>query len=174
MHILMLILGAIGAVAAIIWRIRMMGEAARTVADVAETAANLPRKMRVQSKARKGGLETVEDPREAATVLMVLFAREAGELSSDVKAAIQAQLEERLELEAPDAEEVLARAVWLTQDLPNADAAVDRMTGVIRAAVSDKEVLELDDMLRAVAAFGGGETPQQDALRARYRRRAGL
>ncbi len=174
MHVLLALLGAVGAVAALIWRVRMMGDAAREVADAAKTVANAPRRMRFQSRAKGAGLQAVDDPREAAAVLMALVGRVDGDLSSDAKTAIADHAAQRFELSQEDAHALAAQAAWLTRDAANADAVIDRMVALLQRTVTDTELIELEDMLRAVVGVAGAPTTDQAALLDRYRRKAQL
>ncbi len=174
MHILLALLGALGAIAALIWRLRMMGEAAREVADAAETVANMPRRMRFQSRAKNGGMHAVDDPREAAAVLMALFGRVDGELSTAAKTAIAEHAAQRFELSEEDADALATQAAWLTRDAANADAVVDRMVALLQRTVTETELIELEDMLKAVGRVTGEPTAEQSALLERYRRKAQL
>src|SRR5690606_12995385 len=85
MHIILAILGALGVAAMIAWRISIAIHAAREIGDAAQGLANLPRKMRFQSRARREGVEVIADPREAATLLMLSVARAGGEVTASQK-----------------------------------------------------------------------------------------
>ncbi|MCG8440563.1 MAG: TerB family tellurite resistance protein, partial [Caulobacterales bacterium] len=90
------------------------------------------------------------------------------------KVAIRGQMAARFDIDEGAADEMLAQVAWLSKDLPDADSAVDRMTDLVRRAVADKELIELEDMLGHVAEADGAQTPAQADIIARYRSRAGL
>ena len=60
MHFLFAILGFLGFIAVWYWRLKALQEVAKDGRKVAETVANLPRKMRFKNKSGKGGLAVVD------------------------------------------------------------------------------------------------------------------
>lgn len=176
MHILIGLMGLIAAVGFWIYRARDAARGAQELADLAGEAANLPRKMRFQHKARKKGLAMVEDPREAALILMLGVARTAGEVSLEQKSIIRTQAMQHFQVNEDEAEELLARAAWASSDLANPDNAITRMIDLIAQSVSDNERAGMLDMLRAVARAEGEEnvTPEQANFISRCRERLGL
>ena len=72
MHIL---LGILATAAAIIFYLSRISKGAGELVDAANEISNLPRKMRYRKKAGKRGLDLVDNPVEAATVLMISVAR---------------------------------------------------------------------------------------------------
>ena len=174
MHIILGLLGAVGAISVIIWRISIAVQAARTVGDAAQGLANLPRKMRFQSNARREGVEVIQDPREAATLLMLSVARSAGEVTASQKATIRGQMASRFEMSEGDADEMLTQVAWLSRDLPEPGSATGRMVGVLRDAVHEGELRQLVAMMDLVAKADGDPTDPQREIIAGYRRAAGV
>jgi uncharacterized tellurite resistance protein B-like protein len=174
MHIILAILGAIGVVSVIIWRISIAIEAARIVGDTAQGLANLPRKMRFQSKARREGVEVIADPREAATLLMLSVARAGGEVTASQKATIRGQMTTRFELSEQTADEMLTQVAWLSRELPEPGSAVGRMVGLLKDAVTEDELRQLATMMDLVSHADGDPKPAQRELVEAYRRAAGV
>lgn len=155
MAILMGLLSIVGGIALLMWRLSIAMRAARDIGDAAQTVANLPRKMRFQAKAGKQGLQLVTDPREAATVLMLCVARAAGEVTSGQKQVIREQIVRRFDLDEQTADDLLTHAAWLSKDAADPFAPLPRMIKLLRKTVTTKELLELEDMLHAVARADG-------------------
>lgn len=173
---MMAILGLLGAVAAIggiIWRITIAVQAAREVADVAKGVANMPRKMRFKARANKENIKLVDDPREAAAVLMLGLAKAGGEITREEKDEINAQMARAFQISTADADEFSAQAAWRINALPDPADAIRRMSGVVTSACTAQEVQDLDAMLRAVAEAGGQPNPEQVAFLARWREASG-
>ena len=89
MHIIGILIGIIGFVAVWYWRLKMLGDVAKDGRKVAETIVNLPRRMMFKHRSGKGGLDVVDDPREAATILMLEVAMARGRLTENQQAAIK-------------------------------------------------------------------------------------
>lgn len=164
MSILMGLLSIVGGIALLMWRLSIAMRAARDIGDAAQTVANLPRKMRFQSKAGKQGLMLVTDPREAATVLMLCVARAAGEVTASQKLVIRQQIVRRFDLDEKTADELLTHVTWLSKDAPDPFSPIPRMVKLLHKTVSTKELLELEDMLHAVARADGEPNAAQKAL----------
>ncbi|WBQ09987.1 hypothetical protein L2D01_14020 [Hyphomonadaceae bacterium ML37] len=174
MHIILAILGALATVGVIIWRVRVAMEAARELSDLAGEAANLPRKMRFRAKARRGGFQTIDDPREAAAVLLYGAGACANPLSPEDKAALSADLAGLLEISAGDADELTARAAWHVNQLNDPMNAVSAMTDLIVQRAGLEALTSLIPVLdRAIDRSGPG-THEQTLYRDKILRRAGL
>ena len=133
MHIILSLLGVIGAAAFFIWRMNMAAKAAREVADTAGELANLPRKMQFRNKAGKRGVDVIDDPREAAAALVYGAALSKGDPSGEDKAMMTARLAELFEISESNAGEVLARGSWHVSALNDPLNAVNKLTdGLVR------------------------------------------
>lgn len=174
MHIVMMLIGALAAIGAIIWRIQMAAQAARQMGDVAKTAANLPRRLAFRHKSGKKGSRLVEDPREAAVILMLEVARAAGEISREQKNEINSIICEHFEFSEGDAEEIIAQASWVSQDEAGNDAMHRRLSNLIVKAVNNKDLVDLDDMLVRVSEVEGQPNQDQLAVLSTFRNVAGL
>ncbi|MEO1101273.1 MAG: hypothetical protein AAFW65_05450 [Pseudomonadota bacterium] len=164
MHILIAIIGIVTAISVWYWRIKMISDAARGGADLAKSAANLPRRLKFKRQAGQGGLKLVDDPREAAAIIMLEIARAGGEVSRDHKAVMTEQMVRDFELSQDDAEALIAHAAWLTRNAPAAHAVISRMSDfVLRVpGIGPKQIVDLDSMLVAVSEAEG--TPSREQL----------
>ena len=176
MHILIMIIGIITAISVWYWRLQMLSRAARDGKDMLDTATNLPRKLSFQRKAGKGGLRLVNDPREAAAIIMLEIARAGGEVSREQKAVITARMMREFDLGVEDAEALITHAAWLTRQAPASDAVIRRMTDLIlkTPGIGPKEIVDLDEMLVAVSEAEGEPSKEQLVLLQAYRDRAGV
>ena len=92
MHFLAILLGILSFAAVWYWRIKALQEVAKDGRKIAETVGNLPRKMRFKNKTGKVGLSAVDDPREAATILMLEIAQARGTLTERQEAAVRGEI----------------------------------------------------------------------------------
>ena len=162
MHILLAVLGGLSALGVLLWRIQSGMHAAREIKDFAESAINLPRKLAFRRKSGKSGSSLVEDPREAATILMLEVARAGGDVTRTQKDVIERLVSENFGFSASDAEEVIIQAAWVSEKEARTDALLRRMARVVSKAVSSQELIELKDMMIEVSAADGG--PNQNQL----------
>mgnify|MGYP001792424656 CR=1 FL=1 len=176
MHILFAFLGLLAALAVWYWRLRMLGRVARGGIEVAETVANLPRRIAFKRKSGKSGLQIVDDPREAATILMLQVAQAGRALSEKQKASIQAEIVNNFEFTDTEADELIEHALWISAEAGKPHATVSRMTDFVQHApgLGPKEIVDLDGMLVSVSEAEGSPDPEQLDLLALFRRKAGL
>ena len=176
MHIVAIIVGILSAIAIWSWRLQQAKRGAEEAGKLLETAANLPRRMRFQSKTRKGGLDAIEDPREAAAVMMMEVARGAGEVTAEHKAVMRAEIMQYFELSEAEADDLIAAAGWLGRDAPAPHAVMQKMSRFVLdyPGLGPKQFVDLSNMLDEVALIEGGPFEEQVALIRIYREKAGL
>lgn len=176
MHILLGLIGIVAFIAVWYWRIKMISGAARDGYDAAKGAANLPRKLKFQHRARKSGLSVVTDPREAAAVMMMEVARTRGAISEQQDTAMRAEMTAHFGFSESEAEEMLAQAGWLSREAPAPHVVMARMSDVIirSPGMGPKEFDDLCAMLENVAVSDGSVTTAERDLIQIWRRKAGL
>jgi len=174
MHIVLSLIGLLAAVGAIAWRINMAMQGAKVVKNVAETAINLPRKMRFQAKANRQRLSAVEDPREAAAILLLGMARAGGEVTTEHKQTIRAEMERLFHINSAMSEELLARAAWYSANVADPADLIPRMTDFLAKQVGGEELVNVATILANIGSVEGDPAHDQREYLRRYRQRAGL
>lgn len=176
MHILAILIGIVSFVAVWYYRIKVLREAASDGKKVLETVANLPRKMGFKSRTAKAGLDVVDDPREAATILMLEVAQARGTLTSNQEAAIRAEIMHHFDFTESDASELMLQAGWLSRNGGASHIVVARMTDFVKQlpGMGDKELIDLDDMLVTVSEAEGEPVASQLDLISQFRQKAGI
>ncbi len=174
MAILLAILGAVGGAIFWLWRIQQAAHMARDLADAAEGLANLPRKMRFRHKAGKQGIDHIDDPREAAAALIYGAAKCAGEVSSEQKSAIEADMIALFEIDAEFAAELLARAAWHVSTLIDPLNAVNKLTDKLANQVDRAAMTDLAGLIEKAVDRCGSPLPDQVQYMSKFKRRAGL
>ncbi len=175
MHILLGLLGIATFIAVWYYRLKMLRGAAEDGMKAAETLANLPRKMRFRKMALKGGLDVVDDPREAAAIMMLQVAEARGAVTATQEAAIRAEIMQHFDFNEADAEQLLRQAGWLSRG-SDPHASIRRMTDLIVASpgMGPEQLTDLDSMLLNVTEAEGVATPEQTELVTTFRQRAKL
>ncbi len=173
MHI---IISALIAIATLVYWLGRASKGAREIADTAQEISNLPRKMRYRKKAGKQGLALVENPLEAAAVLMISIARmdDVGRVSEAQAKAIATQLTAHMQLPSDEAADMVVQMRSLSQYLTQAESALFPMVDLLRVKISKAESMELSAMLQDIAVT---ETPiNQDQINfiRRFEERMGI
>ena len=176
MQFLAILIGFFGFIAVWYWRIKALQEVAKDGRKVAETVANLPRKMRFKNKSGKGGLAVVDDPREAATILMLEIAQARGTLTERQEAVIRGEVMHHFEFTEADANSLIGQAGWLSRNGGASHVVMSKMTDFVRQSpgMTGKELVDLDGMLVTVSEAEGDPTDSQLDLLTIYRDKTGL
>lgn len=176
MHIIAIIVGAIGFILVWYWRLKQLGNVAKDGQKVLESVANLPRKMRFKQRSGKGGLDVVDDPREAATIIMLEVAQARSALTAKQSQIIRGHIMRLFEFDAADAEELVAQAAWLSRDGGATHIVVRKMATFISKApgMGNDEFSNLDRALVEIAGCHGDATADQIDLIETYRNKTML
>tara|TARA_R110000764_G_scaffold157940_2_gene245755 strand:- start:2763 stop:3392 length:630 start_codon:yes stop_codon:yes gene_type:complete len=177
MQFLVAILGILVAIGVWSWRLRMARDGAREAVDLARSAANLPRRLAFKYRAGRNGLDLIDDPREAAAIMMMEVARaRGGPLTERQNDTISDEIMRHFSFSQDEAHELVAHAAWVTNKAPLPQETMRRLSQKIVGDryLGPKEVVDLDGMLEAVSEAEGTPTRDQLALLQVYRDRAGL
>ena len=175
------IIGIIIAVASAIFWLSRAARGVNEVADAANNLANMPRRFGFRKRASKRGIDLIDTPQDAATILMVSLANlsdyAAGHDGIPSEAAtnrIVNCLKKYMNLRENDARELLTQMRWSVKDLVQPDTALAPMTNVLTGTISRDEADDVSDMLRHISHADGEPNPEQRAFIARVRERLGL
>ena len=177
MQILLFLLGVLVTIGIWSWRIRMAREGAQEAARLAHSAINMPRKMAFRYKASKNGITLIEDPREAAAIMMMEVARaRGGPLTERQTASIDSEIMHHFEFSQDEADALTSHAAWVTNSAPPPAETMRKLSQLIMSSsvLGPKEIVDLDAMLVAVSEAEGLPTRDQLALLQVYRDKAGL
>ncbi len=172
MHILALIIGT--AFGVLFW-LNRASRGASEVADAAQTLANLPRRRRHAKAVNRRGLDLVEDPIEAATVLMLAVSRmsEDRRLSTDERAEIESLLIREMKLDRDDADGLVRQMDIAQSDVTLPESTLFPMVDILRDAIGKDDARRLAAMMETIAAVHGQTAEQAEFIR-RYSDRMGL
>jgi uncharacterized tellurite resistance protein B-like protein len=167
MHIIAILGAILGVALLVLMRMQQAASAARDIADAADDARGLFRRWGWRRKLAKNPLDTVDDAREAAAVMMVVTAQSDGSVTERERAAIIAAMARYFGATQQQAEELLARGRWLVQDRNDPGEVFRRLTPLIQRTCGPTERSDLIAMLGAVAQVDnkGDDVVLQDIAR---------
>ncbi len=169
MHIILAILGAAAAVIFFLYRVYWTVQTGREIADRVGDPRRFVRKFRWAHKVKGNPLETLEDPREAATVLMLAVARTEEELTDTARAVIQAQMRRHFHMSEAAAEAMFRQLAWMTRDMTDVTPRMRRLVMLLRRYCTAAEREDVATMLDEVSQACGGLTPMRRQIIQRYR-----
>lgn len=155
MHILLSILGTLATTVFVLWRLHMAAHMASDLVDVASSARGFIRRWRWRRKVSINPIDLVEDPREAASILMVAVAQADGPITDHERAAILVQMQSRFGATPQQSIELLARAQWMVREGVDAAEVMRRLRPVIERTCDARHRRELIEMLTDVASADG-------------------
>ena len=155
MHILISLLGAAGMLLFFLWRIQQAALIARDVADAAGEAKGLVRRWRWRRKVNVNPLDLINDPREAASVLMVTIAQADGRMTDLEQTAIADQIQTRFGATPQQAGELIARTQWMVKEGVDTREIMRRLTPVVREGTTAEQRRDIIAMLTTVAEVSG-------------------
>ena len=172
MHILLLILGAVGT---ILFYLSRISSGAKDVADAAQTISNIPRRRRHAKAVNTRGLALVHTPIEAATVLMLSISRMSDDrrLSDRERKMIERQLVSEMAMEPDDADGMVLQMELVHEDVTLPESALFPMVDILLPTIDKADARRLAGMMNAVAEVHGKTHEQLEFIR-RYRERMGL
>ena len=155
MHILVSLLGALGMAIFLFWRLQQAAFIAREVADAAGSAKGLFRRWKWRRKANASPIDLIEDPREAASVLMIAVAQADGRVSDAERAAIARQITTFFGASDDQADALIAQSEWVVRDGIDPSEVMRRLTPLLQKTTTPVERGQLIAMLTATATADG-------------------
>jgi len=169
MPIIALILSSLG-FWIIFWFVRMGG--INHVQAIFANRKEAARRAASRERERTTCLRAVDDPREAATILMLLMARVGGDPTREHIAAIERLIRVVFGFERELTEHMTA-ARFIASRAESFEQAAGLFSDLFNARLTADERRELVDMLEKIASVDGPSAAQNDALQL-IERRIGL
>ncbi len=173
MHILV---GVLAAIAAVIFYTSRISRGAADLVDAANELGNLPRRLRYRKKAGKTGLDLVETPTEAATILLISIARmeKFCRVSDDQAHAMIRILSEQMHVDKDYADDLVVHMRALSHHLNQPESTLFPMIKILQSAINRQEAQELSMMMAEMAAFDTPANDRQIDFIRRFKDRMGL
>lgn len=169
MHILLSVLGVIGAFGYYWFVLRNAGNAVGEIADAAGRARGAYRRNQFRKKADAATINAINDPRTAAVVMAVAVASADGDMTPGQDAALKEAMAKILRVSDPVEEMTFAK--WAVREVADPNNISMRLSRLWTSSLTMQERQELVDMVRAVASADGGLSEIQreavDRLRTR-------
>ena len=176
MHIIAAIFGILAAISIWYWRLQQASRGARHVAEATKTVANMPRRLAFKYKSGKGGLALIDDPREAAAIMMMEVALARGALSEAQNQAMIEEMMRHFSFTKSEAEDLVAHAGWVNRSTPAPHVVMEKMSALILkdSGLGPRQIVDMDSMLVLVSEANGLPTEEQLSLIQIFRNKAGL
>lgn len=171
---IILVLVVVLALSGLIWRLLMAIKEARQTKDADFSAESLSQQLIERRKSASKGSNFITDPREAATVLMVEIARTNGDISDAQRHEIVLTLIDQLKFDEDLALSIIKHVDWATKEESGMEFLHRRMAKLLKAKVSEADLIELDFMLVQISEVEGQPTPDQLRIIATFRQITGI
>lgn len=155
MHILLGLLGILGTIGMILWRIKMAVDAAKHIAKTAGDAQKYMQGKRLQKEAAADPFKDIKDPRISATAILTALASHDGVISECAKNTIIHELKTNLETSELIASQLLDHGRWLSKDRDDLNSFISRLLPPIVRHCSQQEKHDLIRMMKNVASANG-------------------
>ena len=171
-----LVIGILIAAASLVYWLGMASRGAREISNLAHDVKNMPRRRKFKKSASKEALDLIDDPVDAAAILMIAVARSGNDkrVSDDEYDVIKHLLAHHMQMPEPHAEDLLIQLKALTQHVTLQDTLLFAMIDVLRGKIDTDEALGLADMMREVALADGSMNNDQSEIIRRFKERMGV
>lgn len=139
-------------------------------ADKAKTQKDAKAIAEARDRARRAPLRSIEDPREAAMVLLTKLAMLRGEITAEQNLLLSKIAMDRLGLSGKP-EHHTALAAFAAKGAPDGDAVVADLSPLFHVRLNAEERDDLFAMMDEVAGLHGGATEAQETMIERLAKR---
>jgi uncharacterized membrane protein YebE (DUF533 family) len=153
MQFLIAIVGLMGVIGVILYRMNQAAEATRDATEAVRDLGHMARRWGWRSKFAKDALEFVTDPREAAVAALVAMAQADGALTERERALILEQTQKITGGTLEQAEQMLAHARWSVRDVRDVNKCFSKLAPVLRKGCTVEQRADILEMLSAVVAL---------------------
>ncbi|MER9598993.1 MULTISPECIES: hypothetical protein [unclassified Mesorhizobium] len=172
MHILIAAIGLLGAAAFWWYRLKIMNDAAREVADVVGRVQGNVRRKKLRKQAALSPLTAIDDPVVAAATLITAIVSENGPMLPQREAAIRSVISEIADKKQTD--EAVIYAKWAASQIDDATIVIDKLAPFLREHLDAAERNDLLQMVGRVAKAGEQSLQISDQRMLRLRQKLGF
>lgn len=172
MHILLALVGILGAAAFWWWRLKMIKEAADEIGDAAGRTWGKYKRYKFRKKAESSAVEAVEDPVAAAVIMMIATIQQEGDLTPAGETAVEREASETMGVDDPT--ELMVFAKWVAKHVEDANNVSLRYAKLWTRHLNEDELRDLVAMVRRAAEANGPLSQRQEQVIARLKTRLGL
>ncbi len=164
MPILIMLLGVVGAVAVWYWRMKAAREVGGELLDAANDVRLAARRFGYRRKHDVHPGDSIDDPRIAATGLLIAIAESDGALTAAELEAVRLEIQRVFDITAAEADELIAVGRWIVGQCGGAHPALRRLARRLRTLAGGEVLPDLMVMGAAVAGAGGDGPDAKEAL----------
>ena len=154
MHVLLTILGIVGAFSYYWFVVRSAGETVGEIADAAGRAHGAYKRRQFRKRADASTISSIDDPRVAAIVMAAAVASCENDMTADQDTVLRQAMRNVLGIENIDEE--LTFAKWAVREVSDPNNISMRLHRLWTSSLNMDERQELVDLVSNVAAAGGG------------------
>ena len=175
MHIVAGLVALVGVVALWYWRMKMARDAGGEILDAANDVRLAARRLMYRRKHNTHPADSVDDPRLAASGIVVAIATMDAPISQAEIAALTKSAQETFDVSEREALDMVSFGRWVSDQCGTNDEAVRRLSKVVAKLAGPEAAPDLLRMIADVATAGGQELDesQLDAIEA-VRRALGI
>lgn len=172
MHIVIAVIGLLGAAAFWWYRLKIMNDAAGEVVDAVGRVRGTMRRKKIRRQNELSPLTAIDDPVVAAATLITSI------MSDDVvmKPTREDALRKEIDTIAADgkADEALVYAKWAAAQIDDAPLVIDKLAPMLGERLDEQEKHGLLDMVRRVATSDAEPLPMIEPRMRRLRQKLGI
>ena len=176
MHILLILFGALGFIWIWYLRLKALRTMIRDGQKMAKSMSDWRHRMKQARLSSPRGRQSVSDPREAATALMLEIARARGTFNTRQAAAVRAEIMQHFDFDEAAADNLIGHTRRLIGDDMPAERVILKMTDFVQKCptLGPEQIVDLDGMLVAITEAEGSPSRAQMDLLTLYRETTGL
>jgi uncharacterized tellurite resistance protein B-like protein len=172
MHILIAVVGLMGAAAFWWYRVKHMSEAANEVVDAVGRVRGSIKRKKLRKQAALSPLTAVDDPILAAATLITAIFSEDAPLTPVRENAIRDAISGIADPKKTD--EAVIYGKWAASQIDDANVVIDKLSPFMRERLEESERLDLLKMIDDVAAAEDGLSPLYSQQMRRLRQKLGF
>ncbi len=172
MHIIIGVLGVLGALVFWYYRLKYLGQAANEMVDTAGKMRGAYNRRKFRNKVEGSPLTAIDDPQTAASVMAVAVMEEKGPLSRETEDILRRELRNSIDVQDP--EEMVTFTKWVVQQTADPDNVSRRFAKMWLNGLSETERRTFLAMVQRLAGVDGEATVSQHAIISRLQERLAL
>ena len=162
MHIVIAVLGILGAVYFFVMRARGAAEMTSELMDMADDVRAAARRLGFRRNKAMHPVDAIEDPNTAAATVAVAYMELGGMPTEETRDALLMAMQSNLQVDKTEASELLVLGRWLMNECQGADPAVTRAARCLYK-LTNGDIGPLMDILKSVSTDPLGDR-QREAL----------
>lgn len=132
------LIGLIGTIALILWRLGLIFRTGQGIVDTAGDLAAAGRRLNWRRKGVERPIEAVDEPMLAATSIIMLILRAGTEINREIREQLREILTHIFECPAGRADELIAEGLFVTQELMDSRRWISRLARLLGPCTAEE------------------------------------